>query len=405
MLCPPWERSGSLRSSALVAILGVSCVGSYNKLVRLDQAVDGQWAQVENAYQRRADLVPNLVETVKGAAKFEKETFTAVTEARRARSGRSPRRRPRRSSTIRQAMQRFQQAQDGLSSALSRLLVVSEQYPELKATANFRDLQAQLEGTENRIAVERMRFNEAAQEFNTTRNSFPTVLIAGMFGNRFAEKSYFKAQAGAATAPQRQVLRRTRCGRPASRPAPRLLALAAAARVGRRARAETPDPGRPRALGDRSGRVPLAGHRRRSSTRASATTIGQTGHQVLVYIDHTTGGVPIEDWAVKAFERWRVGRKGIDDGLVLFVFSDDHKLRIEVGYGLEDRVPDAVAVADHQRADGRRASAPATTTAPSRGGVDALVAAIGAPAGAGRRRPSRSPAGSWSLGAIVLLLS
>jgi len=99
-------------------------------------------------------------------------------------------------------MQRFQQAQDGLSSALSRLLVVSEQYPELKATQNFRDLQVQLEGTENRIAVERMRFNEAAQAYNTARQSFPTVLIAGMFGNRFAEKAYFKSQAGAATAPQ-----------------------------------------------------------------------------------------------------------------------------------------------------------------------------------------------------------
>jgi LemA protein len=184
----------------VAAILGITCVGSYNKLVTLDQAVQGQWAQVENAYQRRADLVPNLVETVKGAAKFEKDTFTAVTEAR-ARAGQTQLGAP---PTDPAALQRFQQAQDQLSQALSRLMVVVEKYPDLKATANFRDLQVQLEGTENRIAVERMRFNEAAQTFNTTRSRFPTVVMAGFFGSRFAEKAYFKSQAGAATAPHVQ---------------------------------------------------------------------------------------------------------------------------------------------------------------------------------------------------------
>jgi LemA protein len=171
--------------------------------VRLDQAVQGQWAQVENAYQRRADLVPNLVETVKGAAKFERDTFTAVTEAR-ARVGQVSAQATRQIVNDPAALGRFQQAQDQLSSALSRLLVVSERYPDLKATANFRDLQAQLEGTENRVAVERMRFNQAAQAFNTARNSFPTKLLASLFGSGFAEKAYFKAQAGAATAPQVQ---------------------------------------------------------------------------------------------------------------------------------------------------------------------------------------------------------
>ncbi|HVV16845.1 MAG TPA: LemA family protein [Polyangia bacterium] len=182
---------------------GVGCVGSYNKLVQLSQAVDAQWAQVQNAYQRRADLVPNLVETVKGAAKFEQSTMIAVTEAR-AKVG-QVQALPA-SSVVNDpaAMQRFQQAQDQLGSALSRLLVVSEQYPDLKATANFRDLQAELAGTENRIAVERMRFNEAAQAFNTARDSFPTVVVAKMFGHRFAEKAYFQAQAGAATAPKVQ---------------------------------------------------------------------------------------------------------------------------------------------------------------------------------------------------------
>jgi len=181
-------------------VLGLAVVGGYNSLVGLDQAVQAQWGQVENVYQRRADLVPNLVETVKGAAAFEKDTFTAVTEARSrvgqlAGAGQNVPSDPA-------AFEKFQQSQDGLSSALSRLMVVVENYPDLKATANFRELQAQLEGTENRISVERMRFNEAAQAFNTRRQSFPTVLIAGFFGDRFREKGYFKAQAGAETAPK-----------------------------------------------------------------------------------------------------------------------------------------------------------------------------------------------------------
>jgi LemA protein len=187
----------------LVAVLGFWTAGSYNRLVRLDQGVQAQWSQVENVYQRRADLVPNLVATVKGAAAFEKDTFTAVTEAR-ARVGQAAQTAGPNAPKDPAALQQYQQAQDQLSSALSRLLVVVERYPDLKATANFRELQAQLEGTENRIAVERMRFNQAAQEFNTLRNSFPTVMVAGFFGQRFAEKAYFKAQPGAVTAPQVQ---------------------------------------------------------------------------------------------------------------------------------------------------------------------------------------------------------
>jgi len=183
----------------VVIIAALSGIGTYNSLVKLDQAVRSQWAQVENVYQRRADLVPNLVETVKGAANFEKETFTAVTEAR-SKVGQV--RLDEKSINNPEAFAKFQQAQDGLSSALSRLMVVVEKYPELKATQNFRDLQSQLESTENRITVERMRFNESAQKFNTKRMSFPTVLIAGIFGSRFAEKPYFKAQPGAETAPK-----------------------------------------------------------------------------------------------------------------------------------------------------------------------------------------------------------
>ena len=159
-----------------------------------------QWAQVENVYQRRADLVPNLVETVKGAADFEKDTYTQVAEAR-AKVGQISGDALKNALDDPQAFERFQQAQSGLSSALSRLLAVSEAYPDLKANANFQELQSQLEGSENRIAVERMRFNESAQAFNTKRTSFPTVLVAGFF-SRFAEKPYFKAAEGADKAPQ-----------------------------------------------------------------------------------------------------------------------------------------------------------------------------------------------------------
>lgn len=179
----------------VVLLLGAGAVlmGSYNSLVGLGQAVDAQWAQVENAYQRRADLIPNLVATVAGAAKFEQTTLEAVTQARA--SVGQVRVNPGDAASLAE----FEKAQSGLSSALSRLLVVSEQYPDLKASANFRDLQAQLEGTENRISVERGRFNEKAQEYNTAILRFPGRLFAGLFGMK--EKPYFRAVAGSEQAP------------------------------------------------------------------------------------------------------------------------------------------------------------------------------------------------------------
>lgn len=180
---------------ALLIGLAVLGVGSYNNLVGLQEGVESAWGEVENHYQRRADLVPNLVATVKGAAEFEQETFTRVTEAR-AKVGQV---------TVgglpdAQQLEQFQAAQGELSSALSRLLVVVERYPELTATQAFRDLQVQLEGTENRIAVARGRYNEAARDYNTSRRRFPTVVIAGMLG--FDDRPYFEAQEGAAEAPQ-----------------------------------------------------------------------------------------------------------------------------------------------------------------------------------------------------------
>lgn len=185
----------------IVLVFGAGIAGTYNSLVGLDQATQSQWAQVENVYQRRTDLIPNLVNTVKGAANFEQSTLTAVVEAR-SKVGQVTQGAVENITRDPQAFARFQQAQDGLSSALSRLMVVAERYPELKATQGFRDLQVQLEGTENRIAVERMRFNETAQAFNTKRNTFPTVLIAGFFGSKFQEKQYFKSVAGADKPPE-----------------------------------------------------------------------------------------------------------------------------------------------------------------------------------------------------------
>lgn len=181
----------------LIVILILSAVGSYNGLVGSSQAVDSSWAQVQNVYQRRADLIPNLVQTVQGAANFEKSTIVQVTEAR-ASVGKMTINQNQAPATAEQ-LQQFQQAQGQLGNALSRLLAVSENYPDLKASANFRDLQAQLEGTENRIAVERGRFTQIVQEYNTKIKTLPTVFFAALLG--FQPKPYFQAAAGAETAP------------------------------------------------------------------------------------------------------------------------------------------------------------------------------------------------------------
>jgi LemA protein len=172
--------------------------GTYNNLVAKEEGVNQQWANVENVYQRRSDLIPNLVSTVKGVANFEQKTLTDVIEARAKAT--SVQINPKNLDEA--SLQQFQGAQDNLSSSLARLMVVVEAYPQLKATQNFSELQAQLEGTENRITVERMKFNEVAQAYNTFRRSFPSNIFAGIFG--FKEKPYFKAVAGAEKAPQVQ---------------------------------------------------------------------------------------------------------------------------------------------------------------------------------------------------------
>jgi LemA protein len=179
-------------------IIVITAIGTYNGLVGASQSVDAQWAQVQTVYQRRADLIPNLVNTVAGAANFEKSTLIAITQARasvgqvKLDANQAP--------TDQAQLDKFAAAQSQVSSALSRLLVVVERYPDLKANSNFRDLQAQLEGTENRISVERQKFNDVVRIFNTKVKSFPTVFVAGALG--FQPKAYFQADVGAQSAPK-----------------------------------------------------------------------------------------------------------------------------------------------------------------------------------------------------------
>ncbi len=191
-----------MKKSLVVLFLAVSGLFlsgcGYNRMVELEEQVTSQWSQVENVYQRRADLIPNLVNTVRGYADHEQETFVEVVEARAKATSvnvdadnLSP-----------QAIEQFNQAQAGLTSALSRLMVVVEQYPDLKANQNFLDLQAQLEGTENRIAVERRKFNEVSQNYNAYIRKFPQMIYAGWFG--FEKKDYFEAQPGSEQAPEVQ---------------------------------------------------------------------------------------------------------------------------------------------------------------------------------------------------------
>jgi LemA protein len=193
------KNLGCLVIAGVLVLLVVWGIGSYNGLVNAQQAVEAQWGQVENVYQRRADLIPNLVATVQGSANFERETLREVVEAR-ARVGQVNTQATSDILNDPQKFAQFQQAQDQLSSALSRLLVVVERYPELRSVQGFQNLMVQLEGSENRIATERRRFNEVAQDYNSRVRRFPTNLFASMFG--FQPRPYFTSQPGAETAPK-----------------------------------------------------------------------------------------------------------------------------------------------------------------------------------------------------------
>jgi LemA protein len=192
-----WGAIGCLGILVLLVVLGVPLAGSYNTLVQLDQAVQAQWGQVQNVYQRRADLIPNLVETVKGFAAQER---TVLEEVTRARASASSIQLTPEALNDPNALKRFQDAQAQLSGALSRLLVTVERYPELKSNQNFLALQSQLEGTENRITVERRRFNEAVREYNTRLRLFPGSIVARFAG--YQPKAFFEAAPDAATPPK-----------------------------------------------------------------------------------------------------------------------------------------------------------------------------------------------------------
>ncbi len=180
----------------VIALFAMLVISLYNGLVKKEEAVQAAWSQVENVYQRRMDLIPNLVNTVKGAADFEQATLQEVVAARAS----ATRVQVDPSRLTEESLSRFQEAQDALGSSLSRLLVSVERYPDLKASQNFRDLQAQLEGTENRITVERRKFNEAVRSYNTSLRRFPSNILAGLFG--FEKKAYFEAEEGAGQAPE-----------------------------------------------------------------------------------------------------------------------------------------------------------------------------------------------------------
>ena len=190
------KNKGMVITLAVIAIIALWSISAYNGMVGMDEGVQGKWADVETQYQRRADLIPNLVNTVKGYAAHEKETLAAVVQARSEAT--SVKIDP--TNMTAEQMAQYQQAQNGVSSALGKLLVVVEKYPDLKANQNFLELQAQLEGTENRITVARRNFNEAAKEYNTAIRRFPKNILAGMFG--FEKKAYFEAEQGAEKAPQ-----------------------------------------------------------------------------------------------------------------------------------------------------------------------------------------------------------
>ena len=185
-------------AALVIVILGGTCISKYNRLVSLDQDVKQQWATVEAAYQQRADEVPRLVNMVKGSAQFEQKTLDAVTEAR-AKVGEI--KLTADDLTDPKKMAAFEAAQNQLAAQLSHVIATAEAYPDLKTTAAFRDLMVAYNGIEERIKVERQRFNEKARDFNVTRDSFPTNVFAGMFGSKFAEKAYFQAQPGADKAP------------------------------------------------------------------------------------------------------------------------------------------------------------------------------------------------------------
>ena len=331
---------------AALATLSLTNCG-YNAIQSQDEQVKSGWSEVVNQYQRRADLVPNLVNSVKGFAQQEKDVLLGVTNAR-AKVG-SIQATPEVLNDP-AAFQKFQAAQGELSSALSRLLVVTENYPQLKSDALFRDLMSQLEGTENRITVARNRYIKAVQDYNVTVRSFPNNLTAMMFG--YKEKPNFSVEneKEISTAPKvdfnpaprarsSEVIAATAEG--AAMKAARVSFLALMLCWAFAALADVAVP-------------PLTGRvvdRTATLSSGDIASLDQTlkdfearkGSQVAVLIVPTTQPETIEQYSLRVAEAWKIGRRKIDDGAILVVAKDDRKLRIEVGYGLEGALTDVTA--------------------------------------------------------------
>ncbi len=328
---------------AATLAIGLSACG-YNTIQRNDEQVKASWSEVINQYQRRADLVPNLVNTVKGYAAQEQAVLLGVTEAR-AKVG-----------TIQatpelvndpEAFKKFQAAQGELSQALKSLIAVTENYPQLKSDANFRDLQAQLEGTENRIAVARNRYIAAVQEYNVTVRSFPTNLTAKYY--HYPEKANFTVENEQQIAKPPTVDFGPRLPNPLRLQAPPSEQGARGARV-----ATGGGPGLRLRAGAQIAVPALTGHvvdQTGVLSTEQCSTLEQTlqafearkGSQLAVLIVPTTAPETIEQYGIRVAEQWKLGRKKIDDGAILLVARDDHTLRIEVGYGLEGALTDATS--------------------------------------------------------------
>ena len=368
----------------VVVVAAIAIGGSYNRLVRLQQAVDQSWAQVQNVYQRRADLIPNLVNTVSGAANFEKSTLVEVTNARASVGRVQMQLDPNKAPTDAAQLEQFQAAQGQLSTALSRLLLVSERYPELKANQNFLSLQAQLEGTENRISVERGNFNKTVQDYNVAVRSFPTNLIAGMLG--FPPKPFFAAQPGAEKPPPVQfnfsspapaapaatavvvrdnvniavefwvrmrLLPKTMPNQSSAKPPkssasrsrardPPCSGCAHAVRDQRERRGSDSAERLARYFNDYAGVVSKEAASRFNEQLAQFER--ETSDQVVVAVfPKMQSDSDIADYTQRVAQAWGVGQKERRNGVVLFVFIQDRKMFIQVGYGLEGALPDATA--------------------------------------------------------------
>ena len=344
----------------LTATLGLGGCG-YNTMQAGDQQIKAAWAEVVNQYQRRADLVPNLVNTVKGFAQQEKDVLLGVTNAR-SKVG-SIQATPELVNDP-GAFKKFQAAQGELSSALSRLLVVTENYPQLKSDQNFRDLQAQLEGTENRITVARNRYIKSVQEYNTTVVQFPSNLTAMMFG--FKEKAQFTVENEKEISTRAESRFRQCAGagaresRHSAEPAERvqqvivmqqgslrrawpraLLLLGVALIAATSAFADVAIPPLKSRVTDLT--ATLSSQQQATLEQTLAAFETRKGSQIAVLIVPTTQPETVEQYAVRVEENWKLGRKGVDDGVLLLIAKDDRKLRIEVGYGLEGVLNDATA--------------------------------------------------------------